>query len=620
MLFFSRKYNRAKLQFVPVALLLLVCSMSCADSTNGTPNVRAINGVIDLRETNLWGNIIPLAGQWEFRWGELFYPGKEFRQAPEYESVPGIWRDYARHYPLMGHASYKLHLRLSGKEGNLVLRIPRLPGVYSVYLGNKQVFANGITGENSAGTFFIAHPVIRNIPIKESEFDLIVNVSNYRGNFLKGGIRNGFLLGGADTLFTSGLTEAFRDTLLICVIFSVGLYHIVFFVSYRKDSVPALFAIFCLLVSFYTFITSNIQYSLIPELPLDFRIRLEFLCEVAFFQIIYLMMREMYPRQYKEKWMLVAMSSTILFTAAITILNETDVVTLYSFFMYFPPVYTAVLLYGIGSAWKAGENKAKTICLSGLILVVAMINDVTYGLFEVYILFPYSFPVGLVGFIIFNSYLISVRFTEDLEKSKDFADLQVRYNEQLKHNAEEKAKAALEINRSMDSELSSLMYELESKEKNDRSFQKLKIELSDTMTNVRDMVFLMNYQGTKTELIEEELKKFLKENPSSGDLHVEIQNVSESLRIDQCLQVHKIFLEVSGKILKKGTREKIHLFWGREGTSVLLRISQGGFGVSNEDKFESVISDIRLRTDKLNGRYVLLTEKGNLEFELRVPT
>ncbi|WP_246031969.1 7TM-DISM domain-containing protein [Leptospira fluminis] len=581
--------------------------------------MKAQKGEMDLSHANLWGNVIPLNGEWEFKWGELYSPEKGWTTSSEYVPVPGVWRDYPKHYPLLGHASYRLHLKLNGDQRSLVLKIPRLQGVYSVYLGNRKIFANGINGTDPASTVFIAQPVIRNIPILEREVDLIVNISNYRGNYRKGGIRSEFLVGGANTLFRSSLHEGFRETILVCVIFAIALYHFVFFASYKKDLVPAYFSGLCFLVSFYSFITSNIQYSLISELSPDLRVRMEFFCVVSFFPILYFTLRETFPKQFGQKWMLFSIATSGIFIACIPVLSEVDVISLYSYFMYFPPIYSAILFFGMVGAWRAGEKRAKKVCLSSLILAAAMINDVSYGLFEVYVLFPYSFPIALVAFIVFNSYLISARFTEDLEGSKDFADLQVKYNEQLKHSADEKAEAVLEIDRGMDSDWNSLLSELESREKSDRSFSRLKNEMSEARTSVRDIVFLMNYQGSKADLIEQEFRNFSRNNSEFPSIDSEIRDVSEAMRIDQCLHVHRIFSVVVREILRKGSSDTVHVFWGKEKKSALLRISQGGFEIMGEDPFGSAISEIRMRTEKLQGRYVLLNEKGRLEFELRVP-
>ncbi len=96
-----------------------------------------------------------------------------------------------------------------------------------------------------------------------------------------------------------------------------------------------------------------------------------------------------------------------------------------------------------------------------------MMNDGIYGLYEIYTLYPYSFPLGLVAFVALNSYIISSRFTKDLEKTKEFAQLQIKYNKQLKLQAQERERIASDIHDSIGSELTAILFELESKDKND---------------------------------------------------------------------------------------------------------------------------------------------------------
>lgn len=152
--------------------------------------------------------------------------------------------------------------------------------------------------------------------------------------------------------------------------------------------------------------------------------------------------------------------------------------------MYFPPFYALVLILGTATA----AFKAKEL-FTGFVFAFTMMNDGIYGLYEIYTLYPYSFPLGLVAFVALNSYIISSRFTKDLEKTKEFAQLQIKYNKQLKLQAQERERIASDIHDSIGSELTAILFELESKDKNDPTLKKLKTEVSHLISNVRDIVF-----------------------------------------------------------------------------------------------------------------------------------
>ncbi|WP_243396577.1 7TM-DISM domain-containing protein [Leptospira wolffii] len=599
-----------------ICILLALLFFACGGEEIPFNPPKVEKGKMDIASVNHWGKAFPIRGDWEFSWNNLYSTSKGFPSSGKYYPVKGIWREYDPEYTMQGHGTYRVGIHSSVEQSNLAVLVPRLPGVYAVYLNGKQIFANGITGTSRASTEFFAHPGSRIFNIPSPEAELVVNVSNYKGNFLKGGIRSDFLLGDMDVLKSEIQFEMIRDTALIAILVAVGLYHLIFFISYRKDLTPLFFSLFCFLVAFYSFVTSGLQYLLTPGLPLDLRIRFEFFCEACLVPSVFLILRNMYPKQFGSKWMAIFMSTMGIFLLSTLLLGEEELIYVYAFFMNLPPIYAVFLIYALVRAWMDGEPRARTVFLSGMILAAGMMNDVIFGLYERYFLFPYSFPVTLVGFIAFNSYIISIRFTKDLEKAEKFAELQSKYNEQLRVNAEEKAKYASLVDQSMDKGLHSLIHQLESKESTDRSLTKLKSELNQTLSGVRDILDLMHHQGGKEELVEAEMRKYVASHPDFSDS--EIQTVSNKLRIDQCLQIQRIFSDVIRMSARRGGPSKI--FWGREGDSILLRIFMSGTLGRTEEGESSFEADLKARTEKLGARFFLLSEPAKFEFELRIQT
>lgn len=596
--------------------------IGCSPAISSKDRPNANDGVIDLRNFNLNENSTTLDGNWEFYWKKIANGNAKIEQTPLIKPVPGIWRDYDKSFTLEGYATYRLRVLCDWKRPNLKIRIPRLPGVYDVYFDDHKVYSNGFTGTDSLDTVFVAHPLITNVTVPSGDFYITVVVSNFKGNHLKGGIRRSFRIGNGSSIDSEERKEEWYEIILIVVIFSFGIYHIVFFFSYRKDPVPLYFAAFCFLVSGYSFITSGIQYMALPSLSLDLRIRIEFFCEVAFFPTSYLMLRKMFPIQFDHRWMRFAIGSSLVFFLGIFVLKEYDLVTFYSWFMYFPPVYGIVLIFGTVNAYRAKEPKSKTILLTGFVLAVTMLNDVFYGLYEVYFLFPYSFPIGLVLFVVLNSYILSSRFAEDLERAKEFAQLQIKYNEQLKLQAQERTRIASDIHDSIGSELTAILFELESKDKNDSTLIKLKSEVSHLISNVRDIVFLMHHQGTNKELVEDVIRRYGERIGGTGTIQVEtnVEDVSDLIHLDQCLHVQKIFLEVMSNILRHSEAKNIRISWNKEGKNLILKVIDDGkkFKIDTETSSGIGLSSIRMRSEKLGAVYDFDSKGSENSFTLYI--
>ncbi|RHX87160.1 sensor histidine kinase [Leptospira stimsonii] len=605
-----------------IFIIFLILTIRCSPAISSKERPKAQKGTIDLRNFNLNEENTTLNGDWEFHWNELPQSNRSLSSNPLYEPVPGIWRDYDPSYTWKGYATYRLHVLCDWNRPNLKIRIPRLPGVYDVYFDDHKVYSNGLTGTDAIDTVFLAHPLITNVVVPSGDFWITVVVSNFKGNHLKGGIRNSFRIGNGNSIDLEERKEEWLEIILISVICAFGIYYIVFFFAYRKDPVPLHFAAFCFLVSLYTFITSGIQYMALPSLSLDLRIRIEFFCEVTFFPTVYLILRRMFPLEFETKWIRFAIASTILFAIGILTLDENNLVRLYSVFLYAPPIYAVFILVPTIAAFRNKEPRAKTILITGLVLVFTMMNDVFYGLFEVYVLFPYSFPLGLVTFVALNSYIISSRFTEDLEKAKEFAQLQIKYNEQLKLQAEERTRIASDIHDTIGSELTAILFELESKNKEDSTLKKLKTEMTQLISNVRDIVFLMHHTGTHKELVEDVMNRYAERIQGTGSIRVktEIKEVSDVLRLDQCLHVQKIFLELMSNILRHSEAKNIQILWNKDGRHLRLRIVDDGkkFETKSEEMTGIGLNNIQMRAEKLNATYDFSRESENI-FSMSIP-
>nr|WP_232380591.1 7TM diverse intracellular signaling domain-containing protein [Leptospira ainlahdjerensis] len=595
----------------------------CSPSTSSKERPTAQKGVIDLRNFNLNEQNTTLNGDWEFYWNELAQGNQPVSKSVLYKPVPGIWRDYDSSYTLKGYATYRLRVLCDWNRPNLKIRIPRLPGVYDVYFDDHKVYSNGLAGTDEIDTVFLAHPLITSVFVPSGDFRITVVVSNFKGNHLKGGIRNSFRIGNGNSIDLEERRSEWLEIILITVIFSFGIYHIVFFFAYRKDPVPLNFAAFCFLVSLYTFITSGIQYMAIPSLSLDLRIRIEFFCEVAFFPTTYLILRKMFPVQFGKRWIRIAIASTVVFVIGILLLDEYNLVRLYSLFLYIPPIYAIPIIVPSFWAYRKREARARTILLTGLVLALTMLNDVVYGLFEVYVLFPYSFPLGLVVFVALNSYIISSRFTEDLEKAKEFAQLQIKYNEQLRLQSEERTRIASDIHDTIGSELTAILFELESKNKEDSTLKKLKAEVTHLISNVRDIVFLMQHSGTHKELVEDVMIRYAERIQNTGSIQVktDIREVSDVLRLDQCLHIQKIFLELMSNLLRHSEAKNIQILWNKEGKTLTLKIIDDGIKFeTNKPIFSGIgLNNIRMRAEKLKASYDFNSKDDKNLFEINIP-
>jgi signal transduction histidine kinase len=162
------------------------------NSTAAVP--KAVKGVIDLRKlSNPSKFIVKLNGEWEFYWGKMLLP-EDFKsdsiRADYFGNVPSYWTDYPRgavKTDKFGFATYRLTVLLPpGLKSPLAFDMPVFDTSYDIYLNNKYMGSNGITGKSENETIpEYKRNFFRVIPDSDT-LNVIINISNFhhrRGGF-----------------------------------------------------------------------------------------------------------------------------------------------------------------------------------------------------------------------------------------------------------------------------------------------------------------------------------------------------------------------------------------------------------------------------------------------------
>jgi signal transduction histidine kinase len=609
--------------------------MGCLRETNtGIPY--ANYGLLDLSGWNFnQKEMIPLVGDWEFHWKELYSENQSLipreEENPEhYVKLPGVWNNKSYGNESVtgeGYATVRLQILLPHTNKDLAIVFPKnFYTVHAIWINGTKREWNGIPGPTPELTNFTEYDLIDYIILDSTSIDLIVEISNFRGNTRWGGIRNPFYIGKVSTVKTETTKKHFLAFFIFSCILSIGIYHLFLFQNYKKDKLPLYFAIFSLIVSSYSISTSSVWINLFPTMSPNQLFRLEFFLEILLTPACYIFLRYIFPKDLPKSVLIILIVIVSIFAILIPSLPITNVSHIYGYSLYIPLVFGTYLLAMIFKAYIMKREFAGSILLSVAILFIFMLNDVMHGLVNVLFIFPYSFPLGLLAFIAIQSHMISVRQAKAFQNAEQLVVLENKFKEQSRNQAEERSRIARDIHDSIGSEITALMTYVQARtDKPEDTINKMKQQLAGVLINIRDIVYLLGQDKKEQDILEGEIAKYIERLKTSKKYKIDshIDSVSSKLGIEKSLNTQRIFLELMTNIIRhsKATEIRIDLFQ-KKNTAYLIIINNGipfTWDPSNPTPGTFGLDGLRIRSQKMNAKFRFLHVKTMNYVVLKTP-
>jgi HPt (histidine-containing phosphotransfer) domain-containing protein len=391
------------------AAFFLTYSLTARDRSE----IEARHGVIDFSAVELAGeDTLALDGDWKFFWKEFISPaGNPPRASSINLRVRGTWKSAlyeGQPLPADGWGSYELLVLPPKNAGRLSLKIANIGTAYKLFANGTLIAQQGKPGENAATAVSRTVPVVAHLPEADAggRILLVMHVSNFDDRH--GGIWQTIRLGA-----TGFIQHAFREnhtlaTFLFGAIFMIALHHLLLFIRRPQEKSNLAFAILCVLLAVRSLVEAN-RYimALFPDFPWVLNSKLAYLTFYGSLAPSAWFLRIMFPGQFKKLVLQVILWVTIPVCLAVIVLP--------------PRVYTETLapmqifsllliLYSVFTVFQGVFTKArgaKTLAFGILGLFIAATIDI---LTVANILnLPEVAPFGLIGFILSQSLLISMR-------------------------------------------------------------------------------------------------------------------------------------------------------------------------------------------------------------------
>ncbi|MCG8617746.1 MAG: response regulator, partial [Desulfobacterales bacterium] len=369
----------------------------------------AINGVIDLRRWNFEEDgPVTLNGQWHFYW-QRFY-GDQGGQTPEAPGLiePGKWDDYRMNGSPVGELGYGMY--------ELKILLPRQPGPLAMVTGyyhtsarirvQERIHRIGQPGKTREQTRPVTRRDIIGLEATGDEILLVVEVANFHHQ--SGGMLTPPTLGPAETIYAEKSSQRLWYAMATATFFMFGFYHIVLHII-RRSAAALWFGIFCILLSYRTFITGEeIIHILWPGMDFHLDLFLEYLTLYASVPCISFFTRELFPGELSARARNYLSIAGLVFIATLVLPPE-----IYSKLIRgFQVILVLAVFVTIAITARALANKRPgsiPFMASFFFLGTAILVDV--GL-NIYTAIAYSFTsLGMVAFVFAQAVVISQRFS-----------------------------------------------------------------------------------------------------------------------------------------------------------------------------------------------------------------
>ena len=375
--------------------------------------IKAQSGVIDFSASELLPeDTLSLDGEWKFFWHE-FIPanGNPPKGEPIDLKVRGTWKH--AHYdgtllPAEGWGSYELLVIVPRTQNRLALKIANIGTAYKLYANGQLIAQQGIPAETAAAAVSRTVPVVAHLPAADAggRILLVMHVSNFDDRH--GGIWQTIRLG------VSGFIEhSFREShtlaaFLFGAIFMIALHHLLLFIRRPQEKSNLAFAILCVLLALRALVEGN-RYLMVlfPQFPWILNSKAAYLTFYGALAPSAWFLRIMFPRQFHKVVFITIVAVMLPVCLAVVVLPPriyTETLTPVQIFSLLLMIYSVVaVVRGV----FAKERGAKTLAIGILGLFIAATIDI---LTVANILnLPEVSPFGLIGFILSQSLLISMR-------------------------------------------------------------------------------------------------------------------------------------------------------------------------------------------------------------------
>ncbi|MCP4131817.1 MAG: SpoIIE family protein phosphatase [bacterium] len=427
--------------------IFILLMMSCSSGFSGKNPPVAKNGVIDLTGWDFEKDgVLTLDGEWIYYKNQFIDPekiiaGEDLPGTKEITVVPELRESFfdsmipskiEHRFEEYGTYFLKIKGLKNPPQKDLSFSFDYVLVAYSLYfipqfnnsdLNNKEDLSSptsisGIISSDKEGEIPQYYPAIERIKRVGDENYIVLHLSNFQMPY-----------GGMVTSLEIDLENAMRNKwdkerallyLTMGVVLIMAFYHLGLFIERKEDKASLLFSIFCLLISARFLVSVDYLSQFYPEPSLflyALAAKIDYWTFYLGLPVFYTFMYKVYKKEFSS----IVNRLTWIISIPYSIIVLIFPLPYYSFLLPFYQIFC--LIIGVYILWcliKAVVKKRVASFysfLGSVFLFVTVINDILYAADVIYSI--YMTLYGLIGFILFQSFILSKMFAKAHEKAQN---------------------------------------------------------------------------------------------------------------------------------------------------------------------------------------------------------
>lgn len=386
-------------------------------------------------------DMLALGGGWTFYWQQLLEPAEALASRSTANNINGVggWqaKQKAGSYNVIGFGTYHLTVLLLDQADNLAIRIPQIESAYKLYIDSELVASWGTVSDDESVARPSYNAQIVYIPQGKKSFSITIQISNYHSSW--GGLWASPILGDVDATHQLTRDKIALSLIVLGALLITSTFSLIQLFLRTSDKTPLVFACLCLILFIREFTVEHMYFAL-SSLGMGFSsvIKINLLTFYIGIPITLYFMHLCFPKKFFSKINRFFYGISILFLVYVVLISTRYIGYSLDIFQF---VSIAIMAYALTCLIVAVRRKriGASLMLLGCVLASAfVVNDILYA--SGVISTGRFFSVGIVGFIMCQSYVVNNRF------SRLIANNEVLTNQLQERNADlEKMSELLEI-------------------------------------------------------------------------------------------------------------------------------------------------------------------------------
>lgn len=413
----ARPHQTSEKSIKIIIVFFIFLLVSCADRTKKKPIVN--HGFIDLSKWDFEADgMFDLKGDWKFKWNEdnpnfigLDYDDSDWKIF----SVPNNWN--SRTKTSFGFCWLRLKIRLPQRNDLVLYGEPALSSS-AFYINEEKKYEAGIAGNSRE--YSIPRRISNILPLSSDTTTCCIawKISNY--TLLLGGPTNSLRLGTMKQQLQKIKIENILFSLILGIVLMMSCYHFILLMERRNDKSNFYLFILCVIYFFrhLNFETEQIL-PLNPSYICAVRIKLECLLTVGLLPIILLYLNSLFQNNNSGHFRF------FFYGAVVFTIFEALFVIFFPLWIFsrifivnhiFAGIWTIYILYITISAVIKKKPDSQYLLWVGSVLIVLIAYDVFGLYFRSFMMNNYISQYGFFIFLLFQSVLISKRYSSAFKK------------------------------------------------------------------------------------------------------------------------------------------------------------------------------------------------------------